>query len=217
MEYHKINTVDFSELKFSKTKKSSGLRFVIVYLNKKKFGLKLPSLRIPFDSKVNQFGQLEVNLTLGDDDSLTDKLRQLDEWIVKYAEEHKWFEGISKEDIQYTPMVKESVNGNYPPTIKIKIPYKDNVVGTIFYDADKTVVPVDDQESAVELLSKNKRIQTAIECVGVWINNNKFGLSWKAEQIRILKDAPLVQQEPEFESDSDCSGMSDTELLIEEE
>lgn len=217
MEYHKINNVDFNELKFSKTKKSTGLRFVIVYLNKKKVGLKLPTLRIPFDSKVNQFGHLEVNLSLGTDKTLIEKLQTLDQCMLKFAEENKWFEGIAKEDLQYTPMIKESTNGNFPPTIKVKIPYKENVVGTVFYDADKTVIPVDDQESAADLLSKNKKIQTAIECVGVWINNNRFGLSWKAEQIRILKDEP-VSQEPDFEfdSDSECSGMSDTELLIEE-
>ncbi len=216
MEYHKINTVNFSDLKFSKSKKSSGLRFVIVYLNKNKVGLKLPSLRIPFDSKVNQFGQLEVNLCLNNEGALIEKLKELDECMLKFAEEHNWFEGIPKEEIKYTPMIKESANGNFPPTIKIKIPYKDNVVGTIFYDTDKTVISVDDQEAAAKLLSKNKRIQTAIECVGVWINNNKFGLSWKAEQIRFLKDAPPVPQEPEFDSDSEYSGMSDSELLIEE-
>lgn len=217
MEYHKINTVDFEELKFSKTKKSTGLRFVLVYLNKKKLGLKLPTLRIPFDSKVNQFGHLEVNLSLDNNKEIIEKLQKLDNSMLKFAEENKWFEGIAKESINYTPMVKESNTGDYPPTIKIKIPYKDNVVSTVFYDADKNVIPVDDQESAAELLSKNKRIQTAIECVGVWINNDRFGLSWKAEQIRILKDQPMVQEpDIEFDSDSEYSSMSDADLLIEE-
>lgn len=215
MEYHKINTVDFSELKFSKTKKTSQLRFVIVYLNKKKLGLKLPTLKIPFDSNVNQFGHLELNLSLDNDSVLIEKLKKLDNCMIKFADENNWFEGIAKEDIKYTPVIKESMNGNYPPTIKIKIPYKDNVVGTVFYDTEKTVIPVDDQQQAAKLLSKNKKIQTAIDCVGVWIKDNKFGLSWKAEQIRILKDN--VEPDFEFDSDSEFSGMSNSELLIEEE
>lgn len=208
-----INVADFdsTKLKFSKSKNTSGRRFILAYYDKKSFGLKFPQLRIPFDSKVNQYGQLEVNVSLGSNTELIDTLNVLDEQMKIFAEEHSWG------DVEYCPMVKESTNGDYPPTIKMKIPVKDGIVKTSFYDISKKRLPADTEEDVVKLMKKGAYIQTAIGCVGVWFNDERFGLTWKAEQIRIMS-SPEPDPTPGntfFCSDTD-SEVSDLELLIED-
>lgn len=213
MEFLKVNQVNFSELKFSKTKSSSGRRFILAYYNKKILGLKFPTLRIPFDSKVNQFGQLEINVSLGNDEALINKIKELDSQMISLCKTNEWF-GKDLEPV-YTPTLKQSANNNFPPTIKFKVPNKDNVIKTVFYDQDKNLIEVKDENKVVELMTKGTRIQSAIECVGVWFNDNKYGLSWKAEQIRIMSSPQQENEEYTFISSDE--ELSDTELLIDDD
>lgn len=216
MEFHKITDIDFSEIKFSKTKSSSGRRFILAYYNKKILGIKFPSLRIPFDSRVNQFGQLELNVSLGNNEVLINKIKDLDTQMQDFCKTNNWF---TEEVIpSYTPMLKEANNGNFPPTIKFKVPNKDNIIKTIFYDENKQVIDIKNENQVVDLMTKGTRIQSAIECVGVWFNDNKYGLAWKAEQIRVMsKPEENVNVNEDYSFISSDEEISDTDLLIDDD
>lgn len=215
MEFYKVTDIDFSQLAFSKTKNSSGKRFINAYYNKKILGLKFPPLKIPFDSKINMYDQLEINVSLGINEDLIESVKNLDEEMVKFADENKWFKD---ENYKYTPTLKESSNGDFPPTIKMKIPVNNGVVKTTFFDENKKKINISTRNDVVNLMKKATVIQTAIECVGVWFIGEKFGLAWKAEQIRIISKPEQFNREEEygFCSSSSDDDKSDTELLIED-
>lgn len=207
-----VSELQPSEIKFSRAKSNSGRRFIVAYYNKKNLALKLPKLRIPFDSRVNQFDQLEINVSLGSNQELIDKIKDLDEKMIEFALEHNWFNGKA---FDYTPTLKESKNNQFPPTLRIKVPNKDNVIKTLFFNKDKTKIEINDETDVVSIMKKGTHVQTAIECVGVWINESKFGLSWKAEQVRIISKPEEINEEYTFD-DSDDEEISDTELLIDD-
>jgi hypothetical protein len=87
----------------------------------------------------------------------------------------------------YTPTVRFSVDkeGNrkpYPPTVKLQLRQRDGVFETKMYDDKRNLysgIPME------ELLVKGAQITALIQCTGVWFAGSKFGLSWKAIQIRV--------------------------------
>jgi hypothetical protein len=89
----------------------------------------------------------------------------------------------------YTPTMKfaKDAEGNlkpYPPTLKVQLRQRDGKFETVVYDDKKrplTDVPLED------VLVKRSMLTVLIQCTGVWITGGKFGLSWKAVQIRADK------------------------------
>ena len=115
----------------------------------------------------------------------------LDEFMidmgVKFSKQ--WFKSeLSREIIKafYTPSVRFSkdAEGNikpYPPTLKIQLKQRDGKFETAVYDDKKrplTDIPLED------ILVKGATISSLIQCTGVWFAGSKFGLSWKAIQIK---------------------------------
>jgi hypothetical protein len=212
--FHKFTDVKFNELKFPKTKQTTGNRFLSVFYNKKKLGVKLPKLRIPFDTKISTFGSIELNLSLGANEDLISKVEEIDRQIVAFAEEHGW----NTEDSEYVPMLKKSSGNAYPPTIRVKVPVKDGVIATTFFDENKQEIEVKNEDEICALLPKTTHILTAIECTGVWFMNGRYGISWKLSQARVEKPKPIEEclEECNFASDSDAESLSG-ECLVDDE
>ena len=215
--HHNINDVNFSELKFSRQKNASERKFISVFYNKKSLALILPKLRIPFNAQLSKFDQLEFNLSLGTNQDLIDKFKELDTQIVAFAKENDW---ITEESV-YVPTLKEAKNDAYPPTIRIKVPRRMGVVQTQFFDENKKLIDVATDDKVLDLLSKGTNALSAIECVGLWFANGRYGLSWKAEQIRFI---PWQRAAPDageggyaFADSSDESEVSNAELLIDDD
>ena len=121
-------------------------------------------------------------------------LHSLDEFMLSEAVKNSpaWFKGQKSREVLaelYTPTVKFSRDqqGNvkpYPPTIKLQLRQRDGKFETAMYDSDKrplTDVPLED------IIVKGTVMTALIECTGVWFAGGKFGLSWKAIQIRADK------------------------------
>lgn len=121
-------------------------------------------------------------------------LHALDEFMLDQGVKNakQWFKGDKSREVLselYTPVVKfaKDAEGNlkpYPPTIKISLRQRDGKFETQIYDDKKrplTDVPLED------VLVKGSIITTLIQCTGVWFAGGKFGLSWKAIQIRADK------------------------------
>lgn len=121
-------------------------------------------------------------------------LHSLDEFMLDQGVKNakQWFKGDKSREVLselYTPVVKfaKDAEGNlkpYPPTVKISLKQRDGKFETQLYDDKKrplTDVPLED------VLVKGAIITTLIQCTGVWFAGGKFGLSWKAIQIRADK------------------------------
>lgn len=118
-------------------------------------------------------------------------LHGLDEYMLDQAVKNSkaWFKGDKSREVLselYTPTVKfaKDQEGNvkpYPPTLKLQLRQRDGKFETQVYDDKKrplTDVPLED------ILVKGAVVTALIQCTGVWFAGGKFGLSWKAVQIR---------------------------------
>lgn len=118
-------------------------------------------------------------------------LHGLDEYMLDQGVKNSkaWFKGDKSREVLselYTPTVKfaKDQEGNlkpYPPTLKLQLRQRDGKFETQVYDDKKRPlndVPLED------ILVKGSVITSLIQCTGVWFAGGKFGLSWKAIQIR---------------------------------
>jgi len=123
--------------------------------------------------------------------SIYEAMNALDEHMVDQAVKNSraWFKTDLKHDMAkmlYTPNVRFSKDneGNlkpYPPTLKVQLRQRDGKFETAVYDDKKrplTDVPLED------VLVKGAFLTVLLQCTGVWFAGGKFGLSWKAIQIR---------------------------------
>jgi hypothetical protein len=121
-------------------------------------------------------------------------LHGLDEFMVDQGVKNSaaWFKGVKSREVLaelYTPTVKfaKDAQGNlkpYPPTIKLQLRQRDGKFETAMYDDQKRPlvdVPLED------ILVKGTVMTALMQCTGVWFAGGKFGISWKALQIRADK------------------------------
>jgi hypothetical protein len=121
-------------------------------------------------------------------------LHALDEFMLDQGVKNSaaWFKGVKSREVLselYTSTVKfaKDAEGNlkpYPPTIKLQLKQREGKFETQIYDDKKrpiTDVPLED------VLAKGAVLTALIQCTGVWFAGGKFGLSWKAIQIRADK------------------------------
>ena len=118
----------------------------------------------------------------------------LDEFMLDQGVKNSvaWFKGAKSREVLselYTPVVrfavdKEGVRKPYPPTLKVQLRKRDDKFETEVYDDKKRLlndVPLED------VIVKGSVLTTLIQCTGVWFAGGKYGLSWKAIQIRADK------------------------------
>jgi len=163
--------------------------------------VQVSALSIPYGMSVfDKAGPIKysVDLSLKGYDTDGSKVKQiydafnnLDEYMietgVKFSKQ--WFKKELGTDIIkefYTPSVRFSkdAEGNvkpYPPTLKIQLKQRDGKFDTKLFDEHKRSI---DDVPLEEVLVKGAIISTLIQCTGVWFAGSKFGLSWKAIQIK---------------------------------
>jgi hypothetical protein len=118
-------------------------------------------------------------------------LHSLDDFMLEQGVKNskQWFKGDKSRDVLselYTTIIRFSkdADGNvkpYPPTLKLQLRKRDDKFETQVYDDKKrliTDIPMED------VLVKGSVLTALIQCTGVWFAGGKYGLSWKAIQIR---------------------------------
>jgi Family of unknown function (DUF5871) len=125
--------------------------------------------------------------------AIYDAFAALDAFMLEQGVKNSklWFKQDLKEEVIkafYTPCLRFSkdAEGNpkpYPPTLKVSLRQRDGKFETIMYDENKQVMTLPMEE----ILVKGAQITTLIQCTGVWFAGSKYGLSWKAVQIRVDK------------------------------
>ena len=124
--------------------------------------------------------------------SIFEAFSKLDDYMIQQGVDNSkaWFkQQLSKDVVKafYTPSLRFSkdAEGNpkpYPPTVKVALKQRDGKFDTRVYDDKKrelTELPMED------ILVKGANITVLIECTGVWFAGSKYGISWKAVQIRV--------------------------------
>ena len=179
--------------------------------------MQVGSLETPFGMSVFDKVQppkysVELNLRGYDDAgsspgvaAIYDALTRLDEFMVDQGVKNSkaWFkkDTVSKELISelYTPSMRFAKDSSgarkpYPPTMKIQLRKRDGKFDVDIYDAALNSMkgtPIED------ILVKRAQLTVLMKCTGVWFAGGKFGLSWKAEQIRADK-VPASIRGPAF-------------------
>lgn len=140
----------------------------------------------------------------------------LDNWMIDQGVHNSkaWFKSQLTRDVIkafYTPMVKvaKDAEGNpkpYPPTFKVNLRKQNDQFDVKVYDDQARPyegVPLED------LLVKGAQVTVLIQCTSVWFAGSKFGLSWKAKQIRMDK-VPESMRGYAFLEDEDVPARSQT-------
>lgn len=139
-------------------------------------------------------------------------LSALDEFMLDQAEKNAvaWFKGPKSRAVLaelYTPMVRFALDkeGNrkpYPPTIKASLRKQRNSeeFDVEVYDEKQQPlnnIPLED------VVVKGSVLTVLIQCTSVWFAGAKFGLSWKATQIRADKIPQNFRGKPAFLEEED--------------
>jgi hypothetical protein len=128
-------------------------------------------------------------------------LSSLDEYMIDLGVKNSklWFKADMKREIVqafYTPIVKfgRDKEGNqtpYPPNVKLQLrKNREGAFETEFYGEDAKsnpkAKPLDLEENPLEsFLVKKVEVTALMQCTGVWFAGGKYGLSWKAVQVRL--------------------------------
>ncbi|HEY9703612.1 MAG TPA: hypothetical protein V6C58_14280 [Allocoleopsis sp.] len=194
--------VDFSELKFSKTKKSQGRRFILAYYMKKPLVLKINTpIKLPFGAQLNKYSQIEVTFPVDVESSFKESMNSLDSILPSFSE--NWFD----DDSIYTDVVKNGMM-----TVKV------DTQNTSFFDVNSEYLEMESTEDICKFLSKGSVIKCSIKMVGIWImDSNRYGVTWKFDQIKL--ESSSVQNDSEDEnydfSSSDSEDCSDVDYLCD--
>jgi len=195
-----------------------------VYLNydKKPLTFQTPKMSIPFGlSKYTPpaGGESKYSLDLSftgmtDNDDVKqfhDKMAALDSKLMADGMKNAmpWFKkksatlDVIKE--LYTPLIKVSKdketgepNNKFPPLFKVKMPFIDDKFTCEVYNSSKERV------DATPTLLKFATVQVIMKCTGIWFAGGKFGIAWKAHQIKVTPPTGLNGYS--FADDSDEGG-----------
>jgi hypothetical protein len=192
-----------SDVSFSQIKvlESGGKQVYVNYGGRNSFVVQTPQSTLPYGMSVfDKAGPIKYSAELsmrgydeaGKMQEFYNMMHKLDEHMIDQGVKNSraWFKcDPNREVIKafYTPTVRFSVDkeGNrkpYPPTVKIQLRQRNGDFETKMYDDKRNLysgIPME------ELLVKGAQITALIQCTGVWFAGSKFGLSWKAIQIRV--------------------------------
>ena len=180
----------------------SGAKQAYLNYDGRKLTMQVGSLPVPYGMSVyDKAGPVKysVDMSLRGYDgenpkakSVFEAFSKLDEYMIQQGVDNSkaWFkQQLSKDVVKafYTPSLRFSkdAEGNpkpYPPTVKVALKQREGKFDTRVYDDKKrelTDLPMED------ILVKGANITVLIECTGVWFAGSKYGISWKAVQIRV--------------------------------
>ncbi len=90
---------------------------------------------------------------------------------------------IIKEDLASKLMYESCISIKGDLRIRIPANYNDYAV----YDKDRNPIKL------IGKIRPYSDVVTKIECTGIWIKNNKYGLSWTLRQMQVFEDEQLKE------------------------
>ncbi len=225
----RIQDIDLSTVLFSKQKINSQNKFLYVYSEKKPLILKLPLTRLPFGLQKDSLSKKSQYILDFSMENLPETIKgfeDFDEAIISKVH-REFFEEKTFEEVKsmYTSCVKYPENPRYSPTLRSKIIIsEDGVPKCDFYGSEKNdegkypkidVVANGNEQYLLQKMGKSSKVESIVECIGLWFFGNKFGLSFKVTQVLIHPmeiEEDLVEDCQFIDSDTDTSN-SDIDFL----
>ena len=203
----KAVNIDIKQFKLSDTVKVNKYqgKSVFASYNNSVFRVQLPQMELPFG--ISKYvspdtGEIKYSLDFslkGVDPKVVKIFEDLEEAILDYAEKNSkelFKKKQSKEILRefYKSYIKhyEDENGEnsdkYPSRLKAKLWTSGNDFSTDVYKAEK----VDGKypkvqmtiENCDEILSPRSKVETILQCSGLWVVGNSFGVSWSVIQLK---------------------------------
>ena len=231
----KGKNLDVSKITFSAPKVlDNGAKLVYVNYNGGRFNIQTPSMELPWNLSCYNEGpypkySCELSFRgMDENEDLSgfhDKLLELENKIIDAGVENgtSWFK-LSKAKLnrdvigtKFGNMVKVSLdketgepNGKYPPTIKLKVPCRDNVWESKLYNTEKepyTINGSDPEHNIENIIVKGAKAKCIMTCVGLWIASGNYMCQWKLTKAEI--DVPESAGGNDFLPDSDEEGEGD--------
>jgi len=189
--------------------------------------MQTPSLQSPFGMNVfDKNGPPKYSLDLAlrgyqenpKVKAMFDALTSLDEYMIDQGVKNSklWFKADMKREVVeafYTRTVKfgRDKEGNqtpYPPNVKLQLRKRRDrdEFETDFYDEKSKTDPNAKPLKGIpveEMLVKKVEVTALMQCTGVWFAGGKFGLSWKAVQVRLDSVPASLGRGPAFKAEDD--------------
>lgn len=157
-----------------------------------KLRIQTPKLRIPFDPEERKTKADKIfvkNISLSTDEiGNDDNKKTISKFRAKMTETDGILKSLLPENLkskEFGSSMWQGKNIKYKPIMKISMNYKDEKCQTAVYDANDTKITDED-------IKKDIIISAIIRLDGVWIANNKMGINWVAEQIKIYETESVV-------------------------
>ena len=188
---------------------AKGSRTVGILYDKKRLILQTPRTRLPFGLQLSYGSDQEnpkyvMEMSFGGQEKFLQKMKDFDNFLiekcVKLSSEWLREDEVPVDFVKrvYSPNVKYSKDpqtnkptDKYPPTMRVKVPYKNGSFLCSVYDEKREAVDLKNKE-LTELLTKGAYTETLTSCLGIWLVSGKFGCSWKVEQMK-YSTAPRLQ------------------------
>ena len=237
----KINEFELDKIKYSPIKaldNGAKISYINYETDNNPIRLQTSECELPFDAGYfpdasKNSGKFSIKISLRDSKEFSDKIKEFDEKLKEDAQKNSkdWFKKakMSSSAIEaiYTTMLKESrdvetgeLDNKYPPQFNYKVVIRDGKCDCGFFDEKKTKIDVPslDGDISEHMLSrylvKGAKIKALLKCNGIWISGNKFGCTWRAEQLQItvpvdmgdefaFRDSDEEEEDTFIESDSD--------------
>jgi hypothetical protein len=237
-----VKAVNIEESKFKvssaiKVNKYSG-KSVFVSYNGGAMRAQLPKMALPFgiSKYVNpDTGDTKYSLDLSMKDidkKVFENFQKIEESILDFAEKNsvELFKKKRSKDILkefYKPFIKfHEENGElsdkYPPRFKAKLWTSGNDFSVDVYDSvkvngsyPKIKLTLDNCD---ELVSGGSQCEAIVQCSGIWVVNDSFGISWSVVQMKLYKNANAISGYAfeDDEEDPDTEQVQDEENLMDE-
>lgn len=230
-----INNIEYNKIVFTKPKgnSKSPSKFVKVTYGggPVALALKLPVMPLAFGFQKNTYYdklQYNFDLSFKGNERVHQSIKNLEDYVVEYVK-NDFYPDNTLEEVRemFTSCIKPSNNPLYAPSLKVKITTKKNgQVDCTFLEPEKNEnnvlpeIPFEDRggdEYLAKILQKDTEVEPAIECIGLWFMNGKFGLSFKATVVRVLgkKEQPKVVKKYDFIDSDDSTSNSEIDFLGE--
>lgn len=214
---------DASKVTFSDVKAfgTNGGKIVYVSYGRSPLILQTPAMRAPFGISKWENDGAPAKFTLdmsfqGMESSKSlqafyDALEKMDARMIDdgFDNQATWFRGkkyTSKDIVEalYTPIVKHARDretgertDRYAPTMKVNVPYKDGAFGCEVYDAKRNKIDLKNVET------KGSSVTAIVQCTGVWFVGGKYGISFKAMQLKMDLDESVFHGSFAMRGDDD--------------
>lgn len=153
------------------------------------------SMNLSFKGKENKdnIRKFEIFMNLLDDRLVQDAIINQKAWFGEVKPIVEYVKG------NYTPAIKQSIDKDtglasdtYPNTFKIALPRRrdaPHTLETMAFGTDQNPLNLDDLVARSML--KGAHISAIITLSNIWIVGKKFGMTWKATQLRIVMPVVL--------------------------